>query len=266
MSQNTLCIVLASRFPRQREKAAALAEKLGLSLQESHENRCKYHLVYTDIRLELQHNPGCTTQKEKPVYIDLFPNGSIHQRLLTTSIKDPLCKAVGIKSGKRPSIIDTTAGMGMDGITLAWLGCTVLLIERNPVVHALLHDGIRRAVEDWRFQKIIGNNLRLMEGNSTEILPHLSRADTVFVDPMYPETVKGGALNKKEMRMLREIVGGDIDSRELFLTALQTADNRVVVKRPKNAEPISPVPKPSHRILMKSGRFDVYLLPPKNHL
>jgi 16S rRNA (guanine1516-N2)-methyltransferase len=258
-----ICIVLASTSPRQKAGATALAEKLDLALHESFANSYPYHLVYTDIRLELQHNPNRIGNKEKPIYVDFVPRGSVHQRLLTASVKDPLCKAVGIKRGKRPSVVDATAGLGIDGVTLAWLGCSVILIERAPVVHALLQDGLRRAAEDERLRKIIDGNLTLLEGNSTAILTDLpSPPDTVLVDPMYPLSAKE-ARNKKEMRMLRDIVGADIDSRDLFSAALRAAGKRVVVKRPKGSDFICKEPRPSHQILMKSGRFDVYL---KDHL
>ena len=35
--------------------------------------------------------------------------------------------------------------MGGDGFVLATLGCEMLLLERNPVVHSLLDDGLQRA-------------------------------------------------------------------------------------------------------------------------
>ena len=76
---------------------------------------------------------------------------------------------------------------------------------------------------------------------------------------MYPDTTKGPR-NKKEMRILRDIVGKDDDTDKLFTTALQVARNRVVLKRPKHAPVLDKFPLPSHQIVMKSGRFDVYLV------
>ena len=77
------------------------------------------------------------------------------------------------------------------------------------------------------------------------------------MDPMYPHRRKS-ALNSKEMRMLRIIAGDDDDSPALLEAALKVAGNRVVVKRPKGAPGIGQRP-PTHEILMRNSRFDVYL-------
>ena len=56
-----------------------------------------------------------------------------------------LGKAVGV--GKKPAlaVLDATAGLGRDSFVLADLGCSVTLAEREPVVLALLADGLERA-------------------------------------------------------------------------------------------------------------------------
>jgi 16S rRNA (guanine1516-N2)-methyltransferase len=45
-------------------------------------------------------------------------------------------------------VIDGTAGLGKDAFVLAGLGCKVTLVERHPVVVALLADGLARAWQD----------------------------------------------------------------------------------------------------------------------
>lgn len=260
---NICCIICSSLSSQNGRKASILAEKLDLPLQQHPNIEYRYHLVYTDNRLELQYNPHLHKYKHRSVYVDFLYNYEINKRLLTSTIKDPLARAVGIKSGKRPHIADATAGLGQDGFTLAWLGCKVVLIERSVIIHALLDDGLKRATENSRLEKIIKENITLLNGNSIDVLSNLTVApDTVLLDPMYPSQKKR-PLNKKEMRVLRDVVGNDTDSYELFKASLLTADSRVVVKRPKGAEEIVASPRPSHQISMKSGRFDVYL---KNYL
>ncbi len=229
-------------------------------MQKHADNPFSYHLVYTENRLELQHNPHLHKYKHRPVFVDFLNSKSITRRIRTSYIKDPLSRAVGIKSGFRPYIIDTTAGLGLDGFTLAWLGCKVMLIERSVVIHALLQDGIFRASEDPMLKKIINTNITLKSGNSIHILNELKdHPDTILLDPMYPQNNKR-PLNKKEMRVLRDVVGDDNDSPDLFTKSLGYARKRVVVKRPKGAESIIKTPAPTHNISMKSGRFDVYLI------
>jgi 16S rRNA (guanine1516-N2)-methyltransferase len=74
---------------------------------------------------------------------------------------------------------------------------------------------------------------------------------------MYPHR-HTSALNKQEMRIIRALVGDDIDAAALLETALTIATNRVVVKRPKGAPELN-ARRPAHIIEMKNSRFDVYL-------
>lgn len=239
--------------------AEKLADHLSMPLCSAAGCSSLYQLVVTDHRLELHNNPHLANFKVLPISIDFLEGEKVHHQLASTSMKDPLPKAVGVKPGVRPRVIDTTAGMGMDGMRLAWLGCKVILIERSPIIYELLYDGLHRAGRHPQLGKIIKDNVTLLAGDSLEILPVTNFSpSTVLLDPMYP-TDKKGPRNKKEMRMLRDLVGDDRDHQMLFHAALSIAQNRVVVKRPKKSEHIVFSPLPNHQITMKSGRFDVYL-------
>jgi len=260
-----LSIVCASSRESQRRKAIGLARKLNLPLLENSNDHYRLHLVYTDYRLELQYNPLLIDHKEHPVYVDFLQGEKIHHRIATSSTKSPLARAAGLRAGRRPSIADATAGLGMDSIVLAWLGCTVVLIERNPIIHALLQDGLERAANNQLLASVIAENIQLIHGESAEILALLKPpVQCILVDPMYPQKKKG-PLNRKEMRLVRAIAGDDPDSSTLFRTALAFAGSRVVIKRPKGAPVICASPPPSHSVPMKSGRFDVYLTQPTTH-
>lgn len=54
---------------------------------------------------------------------------------------EAVAKAVGIKGDYLPDVVDATAGLGRDAFVLASVGCRVRMLERNPVVAALLDDG-----------------------------------------------------------------------------------------------------------------------------
>jgi hypothetical protein len=82
--------------------------------------------------------------------------------------------------------------------------------------------------------------------------------DVVYLDPMYPPQKKS-ALVKVEMRILRRLVGDDPDAGELFELAWAVARQRVVVKRHRHAEPLSPHPTHSHSD--QTTRYDVYVRP-----
>jgi 16S rRNA (guanine1516-N2)-methyltransferase len=53
-----------------------------------------------------------------------------------------LAKAMGLRAGKTPKIVDATAGLGRDSFLLASLGAEVTMIERSDVMHGLLQEGM----------------------------------------------------------------------------------------------------------------------------
>ena len=96
----------------------------------------------------------------------------------------------------------------------------------------------------------------------------------VYLDPMFPQRKKT-ALVKKGMRMLQALVeeeckcsagledeGGESareeEERRLFDAAMRLATRKVVVKRPVHGPEIVDHVAPSHSVVSKNGRFDVY--------
>lgn len=169
-----------------------------------------------------------------------------------------VAKAVGLQKTRATlHVVDATAGLGQDAFVLASLGCRVTLFERNPVIHALLADGLARAALNVDCAAIV-ERMRLLEGSSIDWLAQddAEAADIVYLDPMFPHRDKS-ALVKKEMQVFRTIVGEDEDSGQLLAGALERARYRVVVKRPRKAPAIEG-PEPTTRVEGKSSRYDVY--------
>jgi len=191
-----------------------------------------------------------------PLTID-FSSGAIAHRLRFGGGRgQALPRAVGMKGGNTPDIVDATAGLGRDAFLLASLGARVTLIERSPEMHALLADALARAA-DSDVGGIIAR-MTLLYGDAKDLLADLS-PEVVMVDPMHPTRSKS-ALVKKEMRQIREIVGVDRDAPALMQVALASARNRVVLKWPQKAELMAGLPKPSHQITGKSTRYDVFMV------
>ena len=163
-----------------------------------------------------------------------------------------------MKGGATPKIVDATAGMGRDAFFLASLGAEVTLIERSPAVHAALAAAIARARAFSDEFAAIMARMTLIHGDSRTLLPALS-PQIVLVDPMHPARTKS-ALVKKQMRDLRDIVGADPDASELMEAALASATGRVVLKWPLRAAPIPGLRTPSHQILGKTTRYDVFVV------
>ena len=169
-----------------------------------------------------------------------------------------LPKAVGMKGGKNPKVIDATAGLGRDSFLLASLGAEVIMIERSAHMHKLLLEGMKRAKEAGGDIADTIERMTLLHGDSKVLLPTLS-PEVILIDPMHPPRTNS-SLVKKEMRFTREIVGEDEDSVDLMKIALACASNRVVLKWPRRADPMEGIRAPSHQILGKSTRYDVFMI------
>ena len=215
-------------------------------------------LAYTEIGLQLL---SCkkSGKDQTLLHVDFIrgKNGYRHTRNLTT--KQSLARAAGIRPGVRPSVLDATAGLGSDSFVLACLGCTVHMLERSLVLHALLEDGLKRAAQHPRTQTIVEKKMRIFHKNAISYLQKMTAVyDTIYLDPMYPHR-SGKALNRQTMRIIRDLVGNDEDSSFLLEIACSKAKKRVAVKRPKGAEYLAQRP-PSFMIKSKNSRYDIYLL------
>lgn len=175
------------------------------------------------------------------------------------SLKSPLARAAGLgRGGERPAVADATGGLGEDAWLLAAAGCRVQVIERHPVVAALLEDGLARAAgRDSPARDLeIAGRVRLLAGEARELLPGLQPPPAlVVIDPMFPAR-PGHAREKKAMRWLRKLAGEDADSGALLEVARRTATERVIVKRPRRAPPLAPGVRTTHA--GKAIRWDVY--------
>ncbi|GHF89347.1 class I SAM-dependent methyltransferase [Thalassotalea marina] len=210
------------------------------------------------LQVNLQHLELIKVDEPKlgAIKVDFVEGASAHRRKFGGGRGQDIAKAVGLKHGFTPHVLDATAGLGRDAFVLASLGCTVSLMERNPVVAALLDNGLERAKLSPDTAEI-AQRMSLVHASSIDNMPTVTDIDVVYLDPMYPHREKSAAV-KKEMRVFQSLVGEDLDSDDLLTPAIALANYRVVVKRPSYAEPLANQ-KPSTSIKMKKNRFDVYV-------
>ncbi|MET1077848.1 MAG: class I SAM-dependent methyltransferase [Pseudomonas sp.] len=196
-------------------------------------------------------------QAPGPVRVDFVEGAVAHRRLFGGGSGQMIAKAVGVQPGVRPQVLDATAGLGRDAFVLASLGCGMTLIERQPLVAALLEDGLLRARQDREVGPIAAQ-MRLLTGNAIALMEQWQGEppQVIYLDPMFPHRDKS-ALVKKEMRLFRPLVGDDLDAPALLAAALALASHRVVVKRPRKA-PIIEGAKPAYALDGKSSRYDIY--------
>ncbi|UCV05784.1 class I SAM-dependent methyltransferase [Dechloromonas denitrificans] len=236
--------------PEFSDAARALADQLGLPLAGESE----FALQLGAHGLQLQ---ALGVEPSGPVRVDFVEGPLAHRRQQGGGSGQMIAKAVGIQPGIRPVILDVTAGLGRDAFVLAQLGCQVTLIERQPLVVALLADGLRRGLVDQEVRPII-ERMHLRAGNAIELMQAWSGEppQVIYLDPMFPHREKS-SLVKKEMRIFRSLVGADDDAPELLQAALALASHRVVIKRPRKAPSVAG-PAPGYTLEGKSSRFDIY--------
>lgn len=227
-----------------------LATRWGLEQDEN----APLALVLTSAHLELR-------KRDEPklggIFVDFVSGAMAHRRKFGGGRGEAVAKAVGIKGGYLPNVVDATAGLGRDAFVLAALGCRVRMLERHPVVAALLEDGLQRGYADSEIGGWLRERLTLLHVASQQALSDIAPApDVVYLDPMYPHRQKS-AMVKKEMRVFQSLVGADEDADALLEPARRLAKKRIVVKRPDYAPPLAGVVTQS-AVVTKSHRFDIY--------
>jgi len=222
------------------------------------------HLTTDYLELRKLTQAGKKTKVEA-IHIDFVQGKNNHRRLHGGGKGQDIAKAIGLHKITNPTVLDLTAGMGGDAFVLASLGAQVTLVERNPIVHALLNDAFGRAAlsADPELQTIL-KNMTLLNLDAKSVIDKLDNddnhdlPDVIYLDPMFPERNKSAQV-KKEMQFFHDIVGADEDSEALLLSALTKAKKRIVVKRPRLAEKLTQHVKPAFEITGKSTRYDIYL-------
>lgn len=247
-SPERAAVVVVARADSARADAQALAQSLGLPYEERRQASTPLRLILDDARLELY---DADTGARLSV---AFQAEALRRFRAGGAGGDPLRRAVGPAPRR---IADATAGLGGDAVHLAALGYLVTAMERNPIASALARDGLRRARASGLLPD---DNPAWLCGDARELLTALDPApDTVYLDPMFPPKRKKSAAARKEMRLLRLLGASEEDSAGLFAAAHGCARDRVVVKRPLDAEALAPGAVASYR--GKLVRYDVYRAP-----
>ncbi len=200
-----------------------------------------YSVVYESGKLVLKSGDF------KPMFVDF--NSTTIQKRREEGKKQGLVRACKPAAGLR--IVDATAGWGRDAAILASFGAEVIMLERQPMMAALLQDGLTRLSPDFPLK------LGLVEADAKTWLQSLAvedYPDVIYIDPMHPERQKS-ALVKKEMQVLQQLIGADKDVQELIQLAITRVRQRVVVKWPQR---LSATLTADSSIEGKTVRFDIY--------
>jgi 16S rRNA (guanine1516-N2)-methyltransferase len=192
--------------------------------------------------------------RSRPLCID-FDAGKLGYRLAQGRARQETLvrAALGSRSLEGATLLDATAGLGRDAALLAASGFTVTMLERNPLLAALLADALVRARNlPWH------TRLALVPTDACDYLADCDAFDVIYLDPMFAAH-DSRAQVKKELVWLRQLLGqGEATEEERLLTlARRKARRRVVVKRAAKAPVLAGV-VPTASLDGKAVRFDIY--------
>lgn len=238
-----------------RAAAEQISQAWGLSITQTSPNSGLVLVLDNDgLRLANVEEP-----KSAGVQVDFADPAIQYRRNHGGGKQEAIAKAVGLKGKQSLRVLDATAGLGRDAFVLACLGCELTLLERSPVVAALLQDGLSRAANHPELGQWLPQQMQLLPGNSIQQLAQWPQdaPQVIYLDPMFPHRKKS-AMVKKEMRWFQTLLGHDPDADHLLPPALALATERVVVKRPASAPLLNQTPC-TMSITSKKHRFDVYI-------
>ncbi len=255
MTDHSFQLELVCTQESLQDKAQQLAVRLGLSLCTQVKDDSQLSLLLNESGLSLL-RPG---DKALGALLVDFNDGALTwRRNHGGGTGQAVAKAVGLKQKKALTILDATAGTATDSFVLAALGCHMTMVERHPIVAALLEDALLRAQNEVDVYDIT-QRMKLHNGSSLQYMHNLANDsfDVVYLDPMFPHSGKKAQV-KKSMQYFRDMVGKDEDADDLLAPAIRLAKYRVVVKRPRKSPHLNNQ-TPSYSQEGKANRFDIYV-------
>lgn len=255
-STPSLCVVYQNAH--DAEVARRLADDANVPVLKHSQSR---QVADYELQLRIQDNRIDLYSRSLNTAIDVdFCTGKLaHRKQFGGGKKQAIARATGLHLNSDLHIIDATAGLASDAFVLASLGCRITLLERSPILCALVQNAIDKAKTLPSLQAIFDNNFLLHQVDSKHYLNILDKSccpDVIYLDPMFPHRKKS-ALVKKEMQILQKLHGADDNAEALLEVALQHANKRVVVKRPVFAPPLEGR-QPATAIKTKNTRYDIY--------
>ena len=181
----TSAIAVQAATLDQHAWAQALADKLKIPLVQQETSEFQYLLICSarsiTLKLTDKNGPG-------PIMVN-FAGSTMEYRLRHGGGRSQaLARAIGLKKGLQPTVIDATAGLGRDGFIMAHLGCHVHMFERSPILAVMLEDGLKKARQADKTPETLSRIL-FTGADSKEFLQKLKlqdRPEVIYLDPMYP--------------------------------------------------------------------------------
>ena len=221
------------------DEAGAIASAWSVFLKE---NKFDFSTL-AEIRMDSDF-PVMTDLSGNKFSIDFLSNKKNYAKKKAGIKTELVSKALG--AGRYGmSVLDLSAGLGIDAVFLAQLGYKVTAVERNPLIFLALNEAAKVTELDLNFK--FGEALDFVAEDT----------DVIYFDPMFPEKKKS-ALPRQEMVFFKQLVGADDDAELVLQKALASSfAKRVAVKRPLKAPSLGHF-KVQSTVDGKLVRFDVY--------
>ncbi|MGZ3769217.1 MAG: class I SAM-dependent methyltransferase [Bdellovibrio sp.] len=245
LSSLSLCVLSSGEAALDKAKAFADFFKCPLNPTNPEEYFFHFH-VETD-RVFVR------DLEKRLLEIDFDKNHLDYERKGHRGKNELIAKALGVAKGCR-RILDLSVGLGIDSVFLTQLGFQVVGVERSPVLYALLKEAFAKTRKEYlkSYELHFADSLQFLKENKGKLA-----VDSIYFDPMYPHKKKS-ALPKQEMVVFRDLVGHDEDAAAVLKEALTWPVQRVVVKRPIQAEELMPGVRHSYE--GKVVRYDTYVV------
>lgn len=197
-------------------------------------------------------------KKNKILSLDFLSAKALWRYARINKAQEPILRAIAWKAQQPLKVLDVSAGLGRDSAMMACAGALVDMCERNVILQILLAAALTELKKN---NDPLIKHLNLLKTDAITYLEDnvliATKYDVIYIDPMFPHRQKS-ALVKQDLRIVRDLVGDDLDADQLLIRALATDIKRIVVKRPINAPNLAQL-KPQHSIFSTTMRFDVYL-------
>lgn len=218
--------------------------------EESFEGQDEWFLSCHDDRV------GFLKGKQSIISID-WTSPSLLKRFAQTSYKEPLIQAMVSKNKKFHTLMDMTAGLGTDSFIASKFFENVILIERQPLVHLLLCDALRRALVHDKAKKF-AQKVTLICADAKDIISACANApkeigfpspDVMYFDFMFENKKTQSSKQMELLRMLEalEVFEGDDVGKVLQSATAIESLSRIVLKAKELSESVSITPHQIHK-------------------
>jgi CheY-like chemotaxis protein len=222
------------RKDKLRPRAHAIAERLGAPFLERHGLGPLSDSHGFDWFYVVGHQREEVVSKEGKA---LFVQPGMYRSKLVAGLSHPLMQACAPTQNAR-TLLDCTLGLAHDALHLAGvLSLRVLGAEKSPVLQCLLEEGLARlGAQDAPWAEA-AKRVTLHKGDAYTLLEQLkpNSFDVVYLDPMMPYHLK--ATPAFEQMRAANLGAMDQPDATILRRAAEVAQERVVLKQPKNAPP-----------------------------